>query len=342
MGPLPAPTPGSIHPAREFEPMQRRLSVSAVWGSAAVILAGFVAGPGVPRSLASPAVGSGRSEDTMLGFEVGEERRYIIGPPGALRPGEAAAWSIRLDRIEGEAPNRTAAFELTHESNRWGISHAGGNMVWWKHRGELKLNEQGFPVDLRFTVFEEHTGEAPWRGDIMASSYSFRDGQFHKTVELPGQQWEFRVPIARHRDLDLDVPEGLYLFFPEAQDYDFFSNPALLEFSLPNPMPPSWKRETMYFMPTLPIRYPDRDWVNRERDRQASVRRYYMRIGVAAGPIQQLEVGGRTLNVRRLDVGNFIRDAYIDEFGKVVRVDIDPDPTTRKDRYIRILYPSEY
>ena len=316
----------------------QRLSRAAVVGVMATIILVAIVAIAAPWSHATTA---GR-QDGMLGFDLGEERRYIVGPPGALRQGEEANWSIRLDRIEGEGSDRLAVFEMTHESSRLGVSHAGGIHVWWKHRGELKVNERGFPVHLRFTLFEEHTGEAPFRGDIMASSYTFRDGNFRKSVELPGRDWEFRVPIATHRDLDLDVPGGLFLFYPKAENFHFFSSLALLEFSLPNPMPDSWKREMLYFMPTLPIRYPAQGWVETERDRLASVRRYYMKIDVEAGDFEQLEIGGRTLNVRRIKVGNFIRAGYVDEFGRVVRIDIDPDAITRGNRYIRLLFPSEY
>ena len=79
-----------------------------------------------------------------------------------------------------------------------------------------------------------------------------------------------------------------------------------------------------------------------QRDRLASLRRYYDQSTVRIGESMQLEIGGRTLNVRRLHISGPIRTGYVNEFGHVVRLDLDPDPGTRNDRHIRMLFPSEY
>jgi len=264
----------------------------------------------------------------MFGYDIGDERRYIVGPENAMRDGEEAAWSIRLDRIEDEGSRKIGVFDLTFEERRARVGAGGGMMATWKHSGELRVNEYGFPEELRFSVFEEHTGESPWRGEIMSAAYTFDDGEYRKVVRVPDQEWEFGVPIARHDDLDLEVPSGMFLFRPAAAELDFFAN--------------EWEQRFLFFKPDPVVRFPNETWVRTQRDSRESLGRYYEKITIEARDTTTLELAGRTLNVRRLSLTGPIRNAYVDEFGVLVQMDIDPDPRTRRERHIRLLYPSEY
>ena len=72
------------------------------------------------------------------------------------------------------------------------------------------------------------------------------------------------------------------------------------------------------------------------------MRRYYVQRSLELKGNDELEIGGRSLNVSKLSITGPIRDIYLDDFGRVVRMDLDPDPWTRRNRYIRMLFPSEY
>ncbi|MGD8817819.1 MAG: hypothetical protein PVJ51_11600, partial [Acidobacteriota bacterium] len=48
----------------------------------------------------------------FLGFEAGEERRYVLGPAEQLHPGEGGDWSIYLRELVGNPPE--GIFELAH------------------------------------------------------------------------------------------------------------------------------------------------------------------------------------------------------------------------------------
>ena len=314
----------------------------------AVILVGVLAtGVAVASAVHPAVVGEALAVespglDLFVGFEVGEERRYIIGPDNAMRDGEEITWSVRLVRVENAGDRNVGVFELNHERRRYGISGRGPMFVSWIYSAELRINEFGFPERVDFSMFEQHTGESPWRGEIMSADYTFDGNEYRKDVRVPEQHWEFTVPIATHGDRDLSVPSGLFLFRPQAADTDLFTNPALLGFAIPDVLPDSWEQRTLFFRPTYPVRYPDANYVRNERDKRQGLQRYWSKNTLKLGDTVRLEIGGRALNVRKLDISGPLRGAYIDEFGRVVRLDIDPDPWTRRNRYIRLLFPSEY
>jgi hypothetical protein len=316
-------------------------------GRAIILFGVLAAGLAVVVSVHPAAVGEASAAespgvDLFLGFEVGEERRYAVGPDDALRDGEEITWSVRLERVESAGDRSVGVFELAHEHKRYGISGRGPMFVHWNYSGELRINEFGFPESVSFSMFEQHTGESQWRGEIMSADYTFVGDEYRKDVRVPDQQWEFTVPIATHGDRDLSVPAGLFLFRPEAADADFFTNPALLGFAVPDVLPDSWEQRTLFFGPTYPVLYPSAEYVRNERDRRGALRRYWSKNTLKLDGSARLEIGDRVLNVRKLDISGPVRGAYIDEFGRVVRMDIDPDPWTLKNRHIRLLFPTEY
>ena len=305
--------------------------------SAVVVMLTVASAP--PAAIAASGI---VSADTFLGWEIGEARRYAIGPDGALRAGESITWGVRLDRVESVAGRSIGVFELTHQHNRWGIGLTGSMIVKWDYSGEARINEHGFPEEIRFSMFEAHEGERPWRGEVMSAAYTFQGDEYLKTIRVPDQQWDFRVPIARYRDVDLDVPSGTFLFRPRAADTDFFTNPALLGLVIPDVLPDAWKQRVQFFRPTYPTRYPGAAYATVDRNTRLSVRRYYVQRTLELRETAELEIGGRTLNVRKMSVSGALRDVYLDEFGRVVRIDLDPDPITLENRFVRLLFPSEY
>lgn len=320
--------------------MRRHLSITLIAvGMLATAAAAVALQPEPPAAITTVESGA---LDTFLGFEVGEERRYVVGPKEALRDGESISWSVRLDRVENEAGSSVGVFALTHEQVRSGVSGRGLMYVHWHYSGEARINEHGFPEQVSFSMYEEHTGESQWRGETMSASYVFTGDEYRKEVRVPDQQWQFTVPIASHDQLDLAVPAGAYLFRPQAAETDFFTNPALLGFALPEMLPEVWEQRTLFFQPTYPVRHPGEGYVTNERDTRAALGRYWVKNTLTIGGPMRLEVADRVLNVRKLEISGPLRDAYVDEFGRVVRIDIDPDPWTRQHRHIRLLFPSEY
>jgi hypothetical protein len=320
--------------------MRRHLGISLI--AAAMLASAAVAVALQPASAGAPSAVERTGLDTFLGFEVSEERRYAVGPQDALRNGEAITWSVRLERVESEAGRDIGVFALAHEQKRYGMSASGAMYVHWKYSGEARINEFGFPESVSFSMYEEHTGESQWRGDIMSAAYVFTGQEYQKDVRVPDQQWQFTVPIATHDELDLDVPAGAFLFRPVAAETDFFTNPALLGFALPDMLPDVWEARVLFFQPAYPVRHPGPGWVMNERDTRAALGRYWVKNTLTLGGSMRLEIGDREINVRKLEISGPLRDAYLDEFGRVVRIDIDPDPWTRQHRHIRLLFPTEY
>ena len=85
---------------------------------------------------------------TFLGYEIGEERRYVIAPDDAMRDGESATWSVRLNRVETDKGRSIGVFGLTHVESRWGLNPRRV-LVEWNYVGEARINEFGFPEAVR-------------------------------------------------------------------------------------------------------------------------------------------------------------------------------------------------
>ena len=152
-----------------------------------------------------------QSSPSFLGFERGEERRYVLGPPRELDAEEHAGWSIRLRELLGDPPD--GVFELTHLWQRGAssIELPIGTITRISSEGELRVNGYGFPIELRFTT-ERHL--AGMGNEIYTVRYRFQDGGFRKHITMDGQGFEHDVGIGRTDDLDLSVPSGLHAFAP--------------------------------------------------------------------------------------------------------------------------------
>lgn len=192
-------------------------------------VASTAAGDGGPpnvRSAGSPAeVAPGRpvravqSESRFLGFGLGEERRYVLGPAEQLLVGEQAVWSMHLREILADPPD--AVFELSHvwergvhrparlstQSSNRGL--AIGTVVRVQSVGELRVNRHGFPVELRFETERELVGLGI---ESYAVRYRLEDGVYYKHVAAGGKDLEHRIRNLGNDALDLDAAVGMYPF----------------------------------------------------------------------------------------------------------------------------------
>jgi hypothetical protein len=140
-----------------------------------------------------------------------------------------------------------------------------------------------------------------------------------------------------------------------------FANPGLLSFIVPA----IWdaggsEREFLLLAPPGPILYqPEVRTINLNegyrgsgvpapfhdrRDEFDIVRdpsSYYHRLDLRAAERTEVQLGSRTLSALRLEASFPLESAYVDDSGRVLRVDLArPDDEPR--RWIRLLLPSEY
>jgi hypothetical protein len=321
-----------------------------------------------PNDSSSGAAGQGSRR--AFGYRVGEERRYTIGPEDALRRGEIGFWSIRLDEIEGEGEDFKAIFSLSHERSTTYmdmLSQGKADIFFIRVETVLTVNAYGFPLKVVITE-QQDLGERAIESDLRTSIYTFDGERYQKQVRLSGRTWDFNVHIARHRDLDVEVPRGVFLYLPTGLrclgrrtntiEYDPFEyregcdwsdpamgNPGLLSFVIPE----LWEtdeaeKEFLFFTPVTMGTRPaglinHGQWLRMERDRLGNTDRYWSKAKLEVKELVEIEVGSRTLEAWKMDLWN---DVYVDRHGKVLRVDLDPNPQYSKDRWIRIQFASEY
>lgn len=314
--------------------------------------------------------------DGAFGFDVQEQRRYVLGPEEALRAGESASWRIRLDRVEGEDDARRATFVLEHTRDEYlsNIFWDTGRVLRVMVEAELTVNSHGFPLHLVLREQQDMGGEGGSQSASRTTSYELEGEQYVKTVRLSGRDWSFDVPIANHEHLDVDARAGLFLFLSSGlrclgeyvdgssrsgtRDTGDFRSCDTIEPAFANPglmslvMPEVWEdddgdRDVLFFQPlgvgTIPAGLMNiTAWVRDERDGFASLRRYYEHGRIELEELAEVEVGPRSFEAWRVSVSGTLRDVWVDHQGRVLRSDIDPHPRTGRDRFIRLQFPSEY
>jgi hypothetical protein len=353
---------------------------------------------------------------SAFGFYLGEERRYVLGPPEALGAGESATWLIRLERLRD---NGEAVFTLGHQ--RQGPEYATGTPAYGEElsatmEGELTVNPYGFPGVLSVAVRRQFYGRI---SDEYHVHYRFDGRSFLKEVQTFDKQWEFAIPITSHEHLDKSVPIGLYLFLPDAfhcagyrpattrmaplrqpklsaggglspatvprvdryaidcePDTDLgFLNPGLLSLSWATVLEHDGDRDFLFFTPTGADLFPGPKTSfmaggsgvsgstggrsgSIEKARDTS--RYYARSRIRLREEATIRIRGRSFDTRVAEINHLAGRVYFDD-GKVIRIDIDPrmassaiapqrgtgaiynfDPGALKERWIRLMLPSEY
>ncbi len=164
-------------------------------------------------SSASLGIGAAPTRQAeLLGFRLGEELRYVLGPQEKLLQGESAVWTIRLDEIR-EQPGEPAVGVFALGFERTAVLSAGSGQVTaasWETTGQAVINIYGFPLDVRFESEIETAGGQR----IFFVRYHYDGDSYDKEVSVNGRDREQSVNIINHDDLDRDVPTGLYLFTP--------------------------------------------------------------------------------------------------------------------------------
>lgn len=194
----------------------------------AVIFLGVIAFPASGRPSAtlelagasstfSPVAGASYAEQrpSFFGYEEGEERRYVLGPPDALSGGEGGAWSIYLRELVGEPAE--GIFELTHEWHRaeTRAELPFGTITRIVSEGELRVNGHGFPVAVEFKT-ERHL--AGMGDQIYTIRYRYEGGSYRKQISAEGKNLSHTAMIRGHKTLDRSVPSGLFALVPTAPD----------------------------------------------------------------------------------------------------------------------------
>jgi len=304
-----------------------------------------------------------------FGYDLGEERRYVLEPARSLRPGESAWWSIVLADIQGEGDETRIIFDLEHE--RTEVIHdmfggVNGRMQMVTVNGRLTVNRFGFPE--RLVINEQHDvrGESGSQSDLRTTLFTFDGKRFVKQVRINGREWKFNIAIVSHDDLDLGGPVGLYAYVPKAlrclgvpstvgrpsrcaAGDPAFANPGLLSIALPV----MWEEQVnekrfLFFMPsgvgTVPGGLMDMNrFMARERDQLGNNTRYFDKTTLEIKEyVQSVEIGPRHVDAWLLDGSGEMREFYAESDGRVLKVFIDPHPVTYRERWIRLLFPSEY
>ena len=360
---------------------------------------------GFPTSSAAPplpGLGSPQAGE-VLGFDVGEERHYTMGPPEALGSGEEAIWMIRLDRVEGEGRDRRAVFVLRHRrAMPRSIEDipASGSITNAQVSAELAVNVYGGPLELTF-VSQRHVFDVG--EELFQITYRHEGNEYKKEVLFENRDWNLKIDIAEHPNLDPRLPEGLFVFAPSAigclewvvtaidsadacnelNTDPAFANPGLLSLLLPALWEARGDTEFVFFSPTrpdlapgsgggIPVTFvpaipsgpgvpgsglipgafavPGLDFVKTlfsektvgDKDRARDPARYFWPSGLKLKERSRIDVGPRKMEALPLAMTIYPGTAYVDDWGKVLRVDINPDAAEDRRRWLRLLHPSEY
>jgi hypothetical protein len=170
-----------------------------------------------PSSAPEALVAAPGQGDKFLGYEIGEERRYVLGPPESLFRGETGTWSIRLEEVYETDAEPEAVFALQHE---WQAPEprtevALRTIIRVKSEGTVRVNVHGFPLRIRYETVRHLAGMGDEGYTI---DYEAVDDhrRYEKRTTKAAKRWYQSVPIRNHDTVDRDVPAGLYVFLPVA------------------------------------------------------------------------------------------------------------------------------
>ncbi len=204
--------------------------------------------------LVGPSPASPQSPPSFLGFDLGEERRYVLGPADDLYLGEGAVWTIQLREVLADPPD--AIFELTHEWSgaEYRSEPAIGTLMGVSSNGELRVNMHGFPLDLRFQTVRRLYGYGEHAYTVR---YRFDDGDFRKTFSVGSNDFEHPVRVRRPGSLDVSVPLGMWAHAPMALECMFARANAASGVAPIVMTPPTAGSSTSPTMSRAPLRFVD-------------------------------------------------------------------------------------
>ena len=350
--------------------------------------------------------------EEFLGFEIGEQRRYLLGPPEALGAGEQGRWTITLDTVHPTgARSFEAVFLLTSEWHDARVPETPLDMITdVKSHGSVRVNASGFPLVIEYETERHLAGRGPESYMIV---YRYDDGGYRKHTTMDGGQRDDEVPVRGSDFLELDVPSGLYPFLPEPpgcpgldastddspahvdqperrtvvapssaglaptvpwiiDNYEckesLFANPGLLSFVMPALWEAKGARELLFFTPlgptgemagtvTVGVGAPgagapglaggspgnsDRPAVDASDFHFITPARYRQREELAFGERVRVPIGDRTRDAWVLTGASQVGDIYVDDRGVVLRIDLPKRSADSSQRWIRLLWPSEF
>lgn len=341
-------------------PHRRARRLTAVGLSAAIVAA---AGLSVlPGAVADARTQERPAPSGAFGFQLGELRHYRLGPVESLASGEAADWTIELERFIETPEGWNVLFEFTHDRiERVPASMDARDLIGVNVYGSLVTNLDGFPLEIDFVQELSLAGETLSSSDVRHVAYTWdRDaGRYRKNVKIGKRDWDFDFGAAKYDHYEEDRPRGIYVYMPSAlgclgssryacfENDPAFANPGLLSILFPALLDADkGERDFMFLMPTTVGAPPfvsagAGDWLRRERSGFESVARYFDRTKVRLGVSEEIEVGPRTRHAWELRLGSGVDRIWIEPEGLVLRVDLDSTYDNTDKRYIRYVFPSE-
>jgi hypothetical protein len=360
----------------------------------------------------------------ILGYEIGEERHYVLGPPEVLGTNELVTWGIKLESVEGSGRNLRAVFNLQHRreaprslsdpSTRGEVTIAIVNAT-------LTVNSYGTPLEL---VYQSQRHIFDVGEELFQVRYEWKGDKYEKQVTLQGADWDIDVEVIEHASLDRRVPIGIYAFSPRSVDCvewvagsrieqrtgtgdtsaasvrraddtqtvddatlaaggcvelntdPAFANPGLLSLAMPALWEAGGDAEMVLFSPLRPdlVRgqgngipltlspivpgAPGGNIFNvipgfnvgellgggvaGDKDRARDPSRYFFARRMSFRERERIRVGARRPEALPLDIGGFAGVAWIDDWGKVLRIDLPKVRANEPQRWLRLLSPSEY
>jgi hypothetical protein len=297
-----------------------------------------------------------------LSFDVGEERRYRIGPKESLGLGESAEWGLALRSIVDEDGQYVANFEFSHERFEavpGSFDQSGGFMI-VQVEGRLRTNLAGFPLWLEYTQKFDVDSEQMYDSGQRILRFVYEgDGRYRKFIKAGRNDWDFKVHVPEYKYMDFDGPRGLYLYLPTAleclgtsqntcmETEPAFANPGFLSMiAAALEEMEEGRREFMFFMPGGIPQSPFRPltggaWLSRERNQIGNMQRYFDTMKLTLGTSWDVEVGPKKLHAWEVELCCGIDQVYIEPGGRVLRVNLDTTMTNPDDRFIRLVFPFE-
>jgi len=155
--------------------------------------------------------------DRFLGFEIGEERRYVMGSDNEMAMSVRGRWSILLEEVFEVDGGREALFVLDHE---WQAGEALGEIVIGRIRnvkseGYVRVNAYGFPLMIQFHT-TRHLDGMGVEGYTVDFTLDEDGKRYEKRTTLRGERWNQSVGVRNHDTIDREGRSGLFTFLPTA------------------------------------------------------------------------------------------------------------------------------
>jgi len=275
----------------------------------------------------------GDSSREAFGFQLGEERRYTLGPERVLQPGETVLWTMRLESLDGDPSDFRATFILESESLRYARNSNILNpdeRTGDSSRIKLVVNQHGFPLQVRFDRNREGS-QVRYSHEEVELTYE-EDRYVVKNALAMGIR-EFNLRVRTSDYADPTVPRGVYLS-PTV-------NPGLLTIIYRTLFEPGL--EKLEYLELRPTRLARRDSTYRSpfgRDSQSPSRtRELGREQYKVGDFLTVEVGSVRRDAIELEDPRVDGYSYVEPDGTVLKIDTR---VRDRDAWIRMLHPWEY